>query len=53
LNICTKKLKSISEYIFTLGGATMSWKFSKQTCVAKSMIESKLTALGKARGRAE
>jgi hypothetical protein len=49
----TKELKSTSEYIFTLGGAVMSWKFSKQTCVARSMIESKFIDLGKAWGKAE
>ncbi|WJZ87473.1 hypothetical protein VitviT2T_006849 [Vitis vinifera] len=32
--------KSTSGYIFTLGGATISWKSSKQTCIAQSTMES-------------
>ena len=43
----TKDTKSTSGYVFTLGGATMSWKSSKQTCIAKSTIESEFIALDK------
>jgi len=40
--------KSPSGYIFTLGGATVSWKSSKQTCITHSTMESKFIALNKA-----
>ena len=36
----TKDLKSTSGYLFTLGGGAVSWKSSKQTCIARSTIES-------------
>lgn len=29
----TKDLKSTSDYIFTIGGVTILWKSSKQTCI--------------------
>ncbi|GJT78341.1 retrovirus-related pol polyprotein from transposon TNT 1-94 [Tanacetum coccineum] len=35
-----KDSRSTSGYVFTLGGATISWKSSKQTVIAKSTIES-------------
>ena len=34
--------KSTSGYVFTLGGAAISWKSSKQTCIARSTMESEL-----------
>ena len=36
----TKDTKSTSGYVFTLGGAAVSWKSSKQTCIARSTMES-------------
>ena len=44
----TKDSKSTSGYVFTIGGATISWKSSKQTCIAKSTMESEFIALDKA-----
>ena len=43
-----KDTKSISGYVFTLSGAVVSWKSSKQTCIARSTMESKFIALDKA-----
>ena len=37
--------KSTSGYIFILGGAAISWKSSKQTCIARSTMEAKFIAL--------
>ncbi|KAM2835848.1 hypothetical protein PS2_032723 [Malus domestica] len=45
--------KSISGYVFTLGGAAISWKYSKQTCIARSTMESKFIALDMSGGKAE
>ena len=42
-----KDLKSQSGYVFTLGGATISWKSSKQMIIAKSTMESKFIAQDK------
>ena len=42
------KTNSTSGYIFTLGGGAISWKSSKQTCNARSTIESEFVALEKA-----
>ena len=44
----TKDTKSTSGYVFTLGGAAVSWKSSKQTCIARSTMESEFIALDKA-----
>ena len=44
----TKDTKSMSGYVFTLGGVAVSWKFSKQTCIARSTMESEFIALDKA-----
>ena len=38
----TKDTKSMSGYVFTLGGAAVSWKSSKQICIARSTMESEL-----------
>ena len=45
--------KSTSGYVFTLGGAAISWKSSKQTCIARSTMESEFIALDKAVEEAE
>ena len=42
------EIKSTSGYIFTLGGGVVSWKSSKQPCIARFTMESKLIALEKA-----
>ncbi|KAJ0103510.1 hypothetical protein Patl1_06354 [Pistacia atlantica] len=47
------EIKSTSGYIFTLGGGVVSWKSSKQTCIAQSTMESELIALEKACSEAE
>ncbi|KAL0559631.1 hypothetical protein IC582_004246 [Cucumis melo] len=49
----TKDSKSTSGYIFTLGGKAVSWKSSKQTCIARSIMESQFIALEKAGEEAE
>ena len=42
-----KDSKSHSGYVFTLGGAAVSWKSSKQTVIARSTMESEFIALDK------
>lgn len=37
----------ISGYVFTNGGAAVSWKSIKQTCMTRSNMESEFIALGK------
>ena len=49
----TKDSKSTSGYIFTLGNGVVSWKSSKQTCIARSTMESEFIALDKAGEEAE
>ena len=49
----SEESKSISGYVFTLAGATVSWKSSKQTCIARSTMESEFIALDKAGEEAE
>ncbi|GKB12735.1 hypothetical protein Tco_0846658 [Tanacetum coccineum] len=44
-----KDSRSTSGYVFTLGGTAISWKSSKQTAIAKSMMESESIALDKCR----
>ncbi|KAK6146502.1 hypothetical protein DH2020_020371 [Rehmannia glutinosa] len=44
----SKDSKSTSGYVFTIGGAAVSWKSSKQTCIARSTMESEFIALDKA-----
>ena len=39
--------------MFTLGGGVVSWKSSKQTCIARSTIEAEFIALDKAGEEAE
>ncbi|KAJ9544788.1 hypothetical protein OSB04_024495, partial [Centaurea solstitialis] len=48
-----KDSKSTSGYIFTLGGAAISWKSSKQTVIARSTMESEFIALDKCGEEAE
>ena len=38
----TKDSKSTSGYVIILGGAAVSWKSAKQTCIARSTMESEL-----------
>ncbi|KAH9781527.1 hypothetical protein KPL71_008509 [Citrus sinensis] len=47
------EIKSTSGYIFTLSGGAVSWKSPKQTCIARSTMESELIALEKACTEAE
>ena len=49
----TKDLKSTSNYLFTLGGGAVSWKSSKQKCIARSTMESEFITLDKAGEEAE
>ena len=44
----TKNTKSTSGYVFTFGGAAISCKSSKQTCIARSTMELEFIALDKA-----
>jgi hypothetical protein len=48
-----KDSKSTSGYVFTLGGAAISWKSSKQTVIARSTMESEFIALDKSGEEAE
>ena len=45
--------KATSGYVFTLGGATVSWKSSKQTVITRSTMESEFVALDKSGEEAE
>ncbi|KAE8667171.1 Detected protein of unknown function [Hibiscus syriacus] len=47
------EVSSTSGYVFTLGGAAISWKSSKQTCIARSTMESEFIALDLAGQEAE
>jgi hypothetical protein len=42
------ELKPTSGYVFILARGVISWKSSKQTCIARSTIEVELVALEKA-----
>ncbi|KAJ9565822.1 LOW QUALITY PROTEIN: hypothetical protein OSB04_001788 [Centaurea solstitialis] len=42
-----KDSRSTSGYVFTLGSATISWKSSKKTIIARSTMESEFIALDK------
>ena len=48
-----KDSKSHNGYVFTLRGAVVSWKSSKQTVIARSTMEFEFTALDKCREEAE
>lgn len=39
------EVSSTSGYVFTLGGAVIYWKSTKQTCIARSRKESEFIAL--------
>ena len=41
----SNEIKSTSSYVFTLGGAAIAWKSSKQTLIATSTMESEFIAL--------
>ncbi|KAL0378951.1 UNVERIFIED_CONTAM: Retrovirus-related Pol polyprotein from transposon TNT 1-94 [Sesamum radiatum] len=47
------EVSSTSGYVFTLGGGAISWKSSKQTCIARSTMESEFIALELAGQEAE
>ncbi|XP_071739348.1 secreted RxLR effector protein 161-like [Rutidosis leptorrhynchoides] len=49
----TNDSRATSGYVFTLGGAAISWKSSKQTIIARSTMESEFVALDKAGEEAE
>jgi hypothetical protein len=49
----SNEAKPTSGYVFTLVGGAVSWKSSKQTCIARSIMEAKLVALEKAGFEAE
>ncbi|KAL0298447.1 UNVERIFIED_CONTAM: Retrovirus-related Pol polyprotein from transposon TNT 1-94 [Sesamum radiatum] len=49
----SKDTKSTSGYVFTIGSGVVSWKFSKQTCIARSTMELEFIALDKAGEKAE
>ena len=44
----TQKTPNPRVDVFTLSGAAISWKSSKQTCIARSTMESEFIALDKA-----
>ena len=46
-------VKSTSGYVFILSGGAISWKSSKQTCIARSTMEFEFIALDKAGEEAE
>ena len=48
-----KAIKSTSGYVFTLAGAAVSWKSSKQTVITHSTMEAKFVALDKCAQEAE
>ncbi|KAJ9561120.1 hypothetical protein OSB04_006280 [Centaurea solstitialis] len=48
-----KDSRSTSGYVFTLAGAAISWKSSKQTVIARSTMESEFIALDKSGEEAE
>ena len=48
-----KDSKSHSSYVFTLGGAIVSWKSLKETIIAKSTMKSGFIALDKCGEEAE
>ncbi|PHT31428.1 hypothetical protein CQW23_27765 [Capsicum baccatum] len=51
--IGSNEVKSTSGYVFTISGGSVSWKSSKQTCIARSTMESEFIALDKAGEEAE
>ncbi|XP_038711752.1 secreted RxLR effector protein 161-like [Tripterygium wilfordii] len=53
LHYDSEESKSTSGYVSTLGGAAISWKSSKQMCIARSTMESEFIILDKAGEEAE
>ncbi|XP_075491032.1 secreted RxLR effector protein 161-like [Primulina tabacum] len=49
----TNDSKSTSGYVFSIGGGAVSWRSSKQTCIARSTMESEFIALDKVTEEAE
>ncbi|PHT75012.1 Glyceraldehyde-3-phosphate dehydrogenase, cytosolic [Capsicum annuum] len=49
----SNEVKSTSGYVFTIDGGAVSWKSSKQTCIARSIMKSEFIALDKAGEEAE
>ncbi|KAM1493880.1 hypothetical protein ACFX10_025604 [Malus domestica] len=49
----SSETKSTSGYVFTFGGAAVAWKSSKQTCIARSTMESEFIALEMSANEAE
>ena len=47
------EVKPTSGYVFTLVGGAISWKSSKQTCIARSTMKAELVALEKAGSEVE
>ena len=43
-----ESIKSISGYVFTLGGGAISWRSVKQSSIANSTMEAKYIASSKA-----
>ena len=46
-------MKSISGYVFILGGSAVSWKSAKQTYITRSTMEAEFIALEKTSSEAE
>jgi len=44
----SNEVKFTSGYVFTLGGGAVSWKSSKQRCIARSTMKSEFITLDKA-----
>ncbi|KAF3683682.1 hypothetical protein FXO37_01708 [Capsicum annuum] len=44
----SNEVKSTSEYVFTISGGAVSWKSFKQTCIARSTMQSEFITLDKA-----
>ena len=46
-------MKSSSGYIFIIGGSVVSWKYTKKTCITRSIMEVEFIALEKASAEVE
>lgn len=49
----SNEIKSTSEFVFTLGGGVVSWKFTKQTRITRSTMEVEFIALEKTSSEAD
>ncbi|KAF3665483.1 hypothetical protein FXO37_10997 [Capsicum annuum] len=49
----SNEVKSTSGYVFTISRGAVSWKSSKQTCIARSIMKSEFIALDKDGEKAE